>query len=503
MQPQSTPEISLQRSQTGSATGLRIWLWWAVVIVIAAALRLAFLGSKSFWLDESASSLLARADWHVFATALLHRQTNMALYYALLRVWVHFGVTDVWLRLLSVVFGIAAIPLLYLVAEKTCDERTARLAALLMSIHVFHIQYSQEARGYSLVMFLTLLSCCFFLQSLTAPSRTNVALYICASILMVYAHTFGGLILLAQWAYWLFVRKLGGRGQFTIAVIAICLAISPLFFCVLFLSDRSQLSWMSVRSTPTLYEFIFDLAGRGGAPLLILFAMLLFVSFHAIFLTKNEAHIKRSSYLFLWVWLLLPPIIVAVISLRAPILQSRYLIICLPAFLILVAHGLTSVRSRLIFAPVAVVIAALLLVAVYSYYRERMNLNESDNWRDATRYLLSHARPEDALVFPYSAEEIPFRDYLQRSGSDSRFTFIPQETDLQLLTLPGTWTRPEVTSGAAQHERVWVVSALRPNEHSGAVVNKLSTQLKNESRISFGFVTVLLFESSPPSSSRH
>jgi hypothetical protein len=136
---------------------------------------------------------------------------------------------------------------------------------------------------------------------------------------------------------------------------------------------------------------------------------------------------------------------------------------------------------------------------VNSYYKRRLDVNHTDNWRDATIYCLSHAQSGDAVLFPYSAEEIPFRDYQDRfRNRKSELTLVPQKTDLELLSTAGTWTSPELASlAAAQHQRVWVITALQPNAHSTAVLAALRTEFRGESQHSFGFVTMQLFDSRP------
>jgi hypothetical protein len=107
---------------------------------------------------------------------------------------------------------------------------------------------------------------------------------------------------------------------------------------------------------------------------------------------------------------------------------------------------------------------------------------------------LSEAQSGDAVLFPYSAEEIPFRDYEDRfakAGPD--LTLLPRLTDLELLGTPGSWTPPEVAANAA-HEfaRVWVITALQPTEASRHLQVQLSHSLGEASERSFGFVTTKL-----------
>lgn len=488
------PTFSQHSVKTANSRA-RIALWLSALAVLATVLRVVELG-RSFWLDETVSSMLARIDWHTFVTALLRRQANMSLYYLLLRGWIHFGNSEASLRLLSVIFGVGAVPLIYRLARELFGSRTGRIAAFLMSIHAFHIQYSQEARGYTLLVFLVVLSCHFFVRLLSSVGKSTWAVYILASVLMLYAHVFGVWILLAQWLCAISLSNSADtRRAVSTAAVAIATLSSPLVISLLLVSDRSQLSWITPHAALSLSRFFLDLSGNAHSPLFVLYLFLLLVSLRSFVRGQQQTTSEKIGYVFLWASILLPTLIVGAISMHWPILQERYLIICLPAFLILAANGLAQIRSKPVFVAAVMTIAGLSLLGVNSYYKERADPNHSDNWRDATTYCLSHAQPGDAILFTYSAEEIPFREYQDRLGGPGpEITLVPEETELALLTRPGTWASPALVSSVASRDhRVWVITAFRPNAASSEAQVVLRTQLNEESRRAFGFVTVQLF----------
>jgi hypothetical protein len=302
------------------------------------------------------------------------------------------------------------------------------------------------------------------------------------------------LLLAAQWMCALFLPS-AEKARKTVWVSAgvISLFVAPLVFNLVF-SDRSQLSWMSSGSASGFYRLFLDFSGEAGSPLLILYVVLLLVSIRTHLREPHQPGMRRTAYILIWVWLLLPVFVVRMISLYRPILQSRYLILCLPAFLILAADGLGHL-SKATFVAAALARAGFSLVGVNSYYQARLDANQGDNWRDATNYWLSQVQSGDVVLFPYSAEEIPFLEYRGRFVSRSpAITIIPEKTDLELLGVPGAWTSPETVSTAtSQHSRVWVMTALQPNSHSNQVLAALRASRQEESRRTFGFVTLELF----------
>src|SRR5437899_793968 len=122
----------------------------------------------------------------------------MSLYYLLLHFWLHLGKSEFFVRTLSVVFALATIPVLYLLGRRLFDSRVGLVAAALLAVNAYFVRYSQEARSYTLMLFLCMLSSLYFLECLEDPSRRNRVAHLLASALAVYAHFFAGLLVLAQ-----------------------------------------------------------------------------------------------------------------------------------------------------------------------------------------------------------------------------------------------------------------------------------------------------------------
>jgi mannosyltransferase len=505
-----SPSLMDTHSATKKSLTTNATVWLAFVVALGAALRLFRLGVRSFWLDEAVSATLARIDRYTFVSAVIHRQANMVFYYLLLRGWIRLGSSEFALRSLSALFGVAAIPAMYLLGKQLFGPRAGRVAALLLGVHTFHIRYSQEARSYSLLMLLALLSSLFFLRSLEQPSRANWAAYIALSTLMVYSQVFGGWVLLAQWSSLLLFRghgKIPGqfpgriyRKRFLFSATAICFLITPLAYCLLFVSDRSQLAWLVRPSAQDLYKFCLDLTGNGGPmPLAAYLALVLAAVTAAILRRESQTDSPELwKHWFLLLWLVLPPVLLLAISVRWPVFEPRFLIVCIPPLLLLVADGLGQVRSRIFFATPLMILLALSLAGVDYYCRGRVDNQYTDDWRDATRYVLSQAEAGDAVVFTYSEEQLAFDEYQSRFHSTAApIHKYPDETDAELLM-----RRPSrLDSGSLDDiiggcRRVWVISAFQPDRLSRQVDATLRTHFSVQKSFAFGFVREDLFADS-------
>jgi mannosyltransferase len=480
-------------------------LWLGFLVALGTALRLFRLGARSLWLDEAISAMLARIDRHTFVSAVVHRQANMVLYYVLLRGWIRLGSSEFALRSLSVVAGVAAIPAIYLLGKRLFGGRAGRVAALLLCVHAFHIRYSQEGRSYSLVMLLAVLSSLFFLRCLEEPSRWNWAAYIAFSTLMVYAQVFGGWVLVAQWSSLflpLFFKRSEFRcpihgKQFFFSAAAICFLIAPLAYCLLFVSDRSQLAWLAKPSMQDLYKFCLDLTGNGGTILLLVYLALVLAALAAVIMGRRSAPDSGQlwKHFFLLLWLILPPLLLLVISLRWPAFEPRFLIICIPPLLLLAANGLSRVRSKILFSAALMIALALSVAGVDYYYRGRVDDRYTDDWRDATHYILSQAEPGDAIVFTYSEEKLAFDEYQSRfHGENAPLDKYPDETDAELLTRgPSRLSDQSLDGIIVRCRRVSVISAFQPDRLSRQVEAKLGVHFSSHRNFAFGFVRVDLF----------
>src|SRR5262249_32827558 len=128
------------------------------ILLGAVALRLLFLGTRSFWSDEIVSVKLATDNWGGFWSWLRDREGNMALYYLLLRGWVHVGTSEAWVRSLSVIFGVLSVAAILALVRRLFNERLAWVSASVAGASACMVYFAQEARSYSLLILLCVLS---------------------------------------------------------------------------------------------------------------------------------------------------------------------------------------------------------------------------------------------------------------------------------------------------------------------------------------------------------
>jgi len=173
---------------------------WLVLTItlLAFGLRAPFVEVRTLTIDE-ASSFKRVAD-HTFGYLLTHYHTNSHQLISLMaRLLDYLGHWLTFYRGPSLVFGVLIAPLLYQLGRRMLGRKAGLLAALLLAVAPFHVDFSIQMRGYAVMAFWATLSYYCIWQGLSRPGwRYWIGLAI-ASILAVYAHLFGALAIGAGW----------------------------------------------------------------------------------------------------------------------------------------------------------------------------------------------------------------------------------------------------------------------------------------------------------------
>lgn len=185
----------------------------ALVFLLLGAtfLRLLYLNA-GLWLDEILTlTRYARLPYQEII--LLFDSENQNFLYSLLAHTglVLFGESAWALRLPAVVFGVAGIAALYFFAREVTTRREALLAAALLTFSYHHVWFSQNARGYSALLFWTLFSSWFFVRALKYDRPEYWIAFAITAAPGVYTHITMLALVLAQFIICLAVLILRRR----------------------------------------------------------------------------------------------------------------------------------------------------------------------------------------------------------------------------------------------------------------------------------------------------
>lgn len=207
------------------------------ICLLGLFLRIFYISHQSIWLDEVASLVSAKQSTiiEVIKTTYITERIP-PLYPVFLHFWIKaFGFSECSIRIPSAIFGFLTIPIIYILSKSLFDNRVAILSSLFLAISPFHIWYSQEARYFTIAVFLNLLSILFFLKILkdhNKPSYLYYFFYISSTCLAIYTNYLIVFTIIAQniivFHTWL-RKKTISRLWFYAQLFIILLCIIPLF----------------------------------------------------------------------------------------------------------------------------------------------------------------------------------------------------------------------------------------------------------------------------------
>jgi mannosyltransferase len=345
-------------------------------LAVAAGMVLRFWTRSDLWLDEALTVDIARQPLHQLPY-YLRRDGAPPLYYALLHVWMGvFGTSDVAVRSLSGVFGVATVPLVWLAGKRLGGTKAAWAAMLLLATSPFAVRYDTETRMYSLVALLTVLGFLALDRALRSPRPGNLIAVAAVTSLLLYTH-YWSIYLLGATMVWLLFEAFWGRPKWRrgaraalVAAIVGCLTFLPWFPIFLFQSRHTGTPWSTPATFGAMVSAISSFAGgstsQGRALALLFFA----VGGLGLFgIATDRLHISidiRSRPLGR------PIAVVIVGTLAAAILgglvtssafDARYASVVFVPMILLVALGVTVFRDRHVRAGILVIAVLLGLTA--------------------------------------------------------------------------------------------------------------------------------------------
>lgn len=399
----------------------KVALCLGAIFLLGLGLRLYCLDCYSLWYDE----VMVIESVEGGLPAVFSFRTF--LYYFM--IWwpvqlVDPTTTSVLLRLPSALAGSLMPIVVYGLGCEVFGRIQGLLAALFAALSTVLINYSQEARTYAVLPFLTALT----VYCLLVGMRTRLWKWWLAALISTVANVLYSLVTLTFilptlapfviWLFWsLWLDKGKKRGRLVIALVALALGMAGFVWVVLgfgrALPDLSSFS-VSTFTGIVLAQLAFHMQfGIGGQWQSILHLCLLLLAAYGGYVGIRRGN-KVGVYLCV-LFILLPPLLLA-LSGTTNTIRSRYALFSITFYFLLIANALHSivsgayatrvqrVSSYLYQVYTTTLLAALLLVFIYgAYYYHSPNgyslRPDRSDLRGAARYLSQNARPSDLILY--------------------------------------------------------------------------------------------------------
>jgi mannosyltransferase len=395
---------------------------------LSALLGSIALGKHPFFYDESVSAAISTGSLRSIYRASRTAEPNMFGYHLLLHEWqLVFGSSEADLRSLSVVAMALTVVFVFAIGRRVFDARTGVVAGLLFATAPFIVHIAQDARSYAVLTLLVTAATYLLIIAVDRQNLTPWLAYAVVASLSVYAHFFGGLVILAQALSlvvlrrqlpWRMVRVAGAVMAVLLIPVALLLAVSR---------GGAQWSWMASTTPVTPHYVLTTVESLGSGPkLTLVLALVALVGlWYAWRIQRTERTSLRAWHMVMIVaWLVVPFMVALAFSvLVKPYFLDRYFVISLPPLILVVAFGIT----RLSWLPaVAGAVAVVLVLSVPYVLREYQNApGWTGGWREAASLVVHDSKPGDGLAFCPGFDRNPFDYYGRQYPTRDSLTAVP------------------------------------------------------------------------------
>ena len=299
--------------------------------------------TQSLWRDEAVSILVAQRP---IAWIVGNVSFEPPVYYTLLHYWMRiFGTSEIATRSLSLLGFVLATGVIIVWSEKLFRKSwLSTLLPILFFLNPMLLYYAFEVRTYGWYTFFATLS-------MYAYVERRYRLYILATILGFYTHSYFLIVPAVQVIHWLFGKKLSWkrlREPFARASLINGLFIAPWLLRVIGEASKLKESWYYPVDFHLIRSVIGNMfLGYEGTPWYLWeYTTALSVILVLLFLYALRRRGKRSVITYFFLAIFLPLAAVIAVSFIKPLFVNRYLIPVTIAEIILLVFAVSAIRNR-------------------------------------------------------------------------------------------------------------------------------------------------------------
>ncbi|MBE9547702.1 MAG: glycosyltransferase family 39 protein [Proteobacteria bacterium] len=393
-----------------------LWLLLVLIIALATLLRIYHLDSQSFWIDEGYSVWAAQTFSSIDPATSYSADTP--LYPFVLRQWMRLFDTDFGIRLLSVIFGVAAVPIIFFLGRSAFNNTVGITSALFLALSPFHIKYSQEVRVFSIFFFFLLFAIYMIVKLAKEEKMVYWLGYVLSGALMLYSHGTAAFYLVLLNIFFLILGwppNVHVLKKWILANMLIVLLFLPWMTMYLIIAKNVVSGWWAPTPTPgdlinTVVSFTAlsipppaeMLRARFGIPIGFQVPSIVWsLSFIGLFLYGLYAAIRfKKKELLAFIAFLIGAIGgMYIISLTIqPIYGDRLLLPALISVSFLVTSPLLLITSKIHrkFIVLLLIISFFILTLSGFYY---FRYPTKQNWKGATEHIYRAHKDQDLIIF--------------------------------------------------------------------------------------------------------
>ena len=401
-----------------------------LITLFGLELRVA-ISNCPMWYDEGHSILVAVQQFPFGIDNFLFTKDfqHTPFYFYFLHFWLKiFGTSEILLRFSSVIFGVATIPLTYIVAKKLYknDKIVGIISAILVAVSPLMIYYSIEVRMYMMVTFLAVLSMNYLLDFDAKGDKKSLIKLLVTNTLIPYL-LIGGIVFnigqaIAYTLYLFLAQKEETekiRKYLTYRVYQLILLVPYFIIAIYYAYQRSKFIMFHIPSFQFI-NFVGNVQNFFGAKVGMLFwtqylpIMIDFLFFVSVVIpivyficALIRAFKEKDAKLYMAFLMITIAYVIILIScmLKVIVLVPRYIIFIVPILMILAAVGFSKLKKW----HIAIFLIAFTGFSCYYIFKDPAYvITKTNAILDANNYFESKGLDNRDIVYRPFASSVSF-----------------------------------------------------------------------------------------------
>lgn len=401
-----------------------------LITLFGLELRVA-ISNCPMWYDEGHSILVAVQQFPFGIDNFLFTKDfqHTPFYFYFLHFWLKiFGTSEILLRFSSVIFGVATIPLTYVVAKKLYknDKIVGIISAILVAVSPLMIYYSIEVRMYMMVTFLAVLSMNYLLDFDAKGDKKSLIKLLVTNTLIPYL-LIGGIVFnigqaIAYTLYLFLAQKEETekiRKYLTYRVYQLILLVPYFIIAIYYAYQRSKFIMFHIPSFQFI-NFVGNVQNFFGAKVGMLFwtqylpIMIDFLFFVSVVIpivyficALIRAFKEKDAKLYMAFLMTTIAYVIILIScmLKVIVLVPRYIIFIVPILMILAAVGFSKLKKW----HIAIFLIAFTGFSCYYIFKDPAYvITKTNAILDANNYFESKGLDNRDIVYRPFASSVSF-----------------------------------------------------------------------------------------------
>lgn len=401
-----------------------------LITLFGLELRVA-ISNCPMWYDEGHSILVAVQQFPFGIDNFLFTKDfqHTPFYFYFLHFWLKiFGTSEILLRFSSVIFGVATIPLTYIVAKKLYknDKIVGIISAILVAVSPLMIYYSIEVRMYMMVTFLAVLSMNYLLDFDAKGDKKSLIKLLVTNTLIPYL-LIGGIVFnigqaIAYTLYLFLAQKEETekiRKYLTYRVYQLILLVPYFIIAIYYAYQRSKFIMFHIPSFQFI-NFVGNVQNFFGAKVGMLFwtqylpIMIDFLFFVSVIIpivyficALIRAFKEKDAKLYMAFLMITIAYVIILIScmLKVIVLVPRYIIFIVPILMILAAVGFSKLKKW----HIAIFLIAFTGFSCYYIFKDPAYvITKTNAILDANNYFESKGLDNRDIVYRPFASSVSF-----------------------------------------------------------------------------------------------